>query len=113
MVCANPHCRNSADDAEGGTLRFVEMEVLPEERTIRSDSGFPICSVPGKFFWLCANCAVVLKIRRWTRAGLVFEENGESGRTDFWTVSPKIPVQRAEPGAGYPKTASKAAYLGS
>lgn len=95
MQCANPHCRRPAEDIESGTLKFVEMEVSPEERTIRSDSGFPVCSVPGRFFWLCRQCALTLKIRRWTKAGLVVEERTKDGQAQVWSTDDKFPVRRA------------------
>ena len=113
MQCSNPQCRKPAEDAENGTFRFLEMEVPPEERTIRSDYGFPVCSVPGRFFWLCARCAMALKLRRWTHAGLVVEERANGGRTLLWNAGVKFPVRRAESGSQRAKPLAKAAYLRS
>ena len=113
MQCANPHCRKAAENLDKGCLTFVEMEVPPEERTIRSDSGFPICSVPGKFFWLCAACSVTLKIRRWTRAGLVLEQIGDAKLSPAWSAPAKMPVRRAHPGHQQGELVPKTAYLGS
>lgn len=107
MQCANPHCRRPADDIESGTLAFVEMEVSPEERTTRSDSGFPVCSVQGRFFWLCSQCSLTLKIRRWTHAGLVVEERAKDGQAQVWSTDAKFPARRVpsrqEPPALLPK----------
>lgn len=73
MQCANPKCRVDAHHLENGTLRLLEMEVPPEKRTVGADSGFPVCVVPTRYFWLCAECSRFLKMRRWTSAGLVLE----------------------------------------
>ena len=73
MHCANPDCRAPAIDLSAGVLRLVELDVAPEERVIRSDAGFPVCSVPSRYFWLCPKCSTNLRVRRWTSAGLIFE----------------------------------------
>lgn len=72
MKCANPQCATSPRALTGGTLWCLEMEASPEERTLRSDGGFPTCSVPTRFFWLCRRCSEQLVIKRWTAGGLVF-----------------------------------------
>lgn len=74
MQCANPECRRDAQDLQKGTLRLLEMDVPPEKRVVRSDSGFPICMVPSRYFWLCAECSHFLKIKRWTTNGLILEQ---------------------------------------
>ncbi len=76
MQCANPRCRQSAHDLQDGTLRLVELDVAPEDRVVRSDGGFPVCAVPSRYFWLCAQCSKVLIIKRWTLAGLILEPIG-------------------------------------
>ena len=73
MHCSNPDCRNEAQDLSRGTLRLLEMEVPPEERVTRSDYGFPVVAAPAKHFWLCAACARLFRLMRWTSAGLVLE----------------------------------------
>lgn len=109
MQCANPQCRRPAEDIENGTLKFVEMEVSPEERTVRSDSGFPVCTVPGRFFWLCRQCSLALKIRRWTNAGLVVEERAKDGQAQVWSIGAKFPVRRATTRQEAPALLPKAA----
>ena len=73
MRCANPACKAPAFDLSAGVLRLVELDVPPEERVIRSDGGFPVCSVPSRYFWLCPACSSFLRISRWTPQGLAFE----------------------------------------
>ncbi len=73
MECANPECRAPAADLSTGVLRLIELDVPPDQRVIRSDGGFPVCSVPSHYFWLCSACAAHLRIKQWTRDGLTFE----------------------------------------
>ena len=73
MRCANPDCHHKAQDLCDGTLRLIELEVPPGERLLRVDGGFPVCSVPSKYFWLCADCSRILRITRWTMEGLILE----------------------------------------
>lgn len=73
MRCANPDCRLMAHDLTSGSLRLLELEVSPEKRVIRSESGFPIVCVPSRYFWLCEQCSRLLRIRRWTEEGLLLE----------------------------------------
>src|SRR3974390_737175 len=73
MQCANPKCNKSAHELTTGSLRLIELDVPPEQRVIRSDWGFPICSVPSRYFWLCEKCCQFLRIRRWTKKGVILE----------------------------------------
>jgi hypothetical protein len=73
MHCANPECGRVADDLTIGVLRLIELDVPPEQRITRSDSGFPICAVRSRYFWLCEQCCEILRIRRWTENELIFE----------------------------------------
>jgi hypothetical protein len=73
MQCANPDCRAPAIELTTGVLRLVELDVPPEERVIRSDGGFPVCSVPSRYFWLCPKCSCYLRVCRWTVEGVTFE----------------------------------------
>ena len=72
MTCANPDCPRTDHDLFQGTLWSLEREASSDERTMGSDGGFPTCSVPTRFFWLCGHCSKRLVIRRWTAEGLVF-----------------------------------------
>lgn len=73
MECANPRCRRDVHDLHGGTLRLLELDVPPEERLDGGDYGFPVCKVPSRFFWLCAACSRVLRLKGWTATGLILE----------------------------------------
>ena len=73
MQCANPDCNLIAQDLLTGTLRLLELDVPPEKRVIRSEWGFPICSVPSKYFWLCGDCSRFLRMKRWMPEGLILE----------------------------------------
>lgn len=88
MQCANPDCREPAADLSTGVLRLVELDVTPEERVIRSDGGFPVCSVPSRYFWLCPKCASYLQLRRWTPHGIILEnvETPEAGQHRYASI---------------------------
>ena len=99
MKCANPDCRVPALDLSAGVLTLLELDVPPEERVIRSDGGFPVCSVPSRYFWLCAKCSSHLRMRRWTSTGLVLEQRatgrvseGDTGLLPFAKPAPRTPL---------------------
>ncbi len=73
MQCANPKCSRVVQDLQQGTLVLLELDVPPDERIVRSDSGFPVCTVPSKYFWLCSECSRLWVMKRWTPTGLVLE----------------------------------------
>lgn len=73
MHCANPECRQVMQDLYQGTLVLLELDVPPDERIVRSESGFPVCTVPSKYFWLCPQCSSLWIMKRWTATGLVLE----------------------------------------
>jgi len=73
MQCANPDCRTPAVDLTDGVLRLIELDAPPEERVVRSDGGFPVCSVPSRYFWLCPKCSPYLRVRGWNVNGVTFE----------------------------------------
>lgn len=93
MQCANPDCNQTACDVTSGTLRLLELEVPPEQRIVRSEGGFPVCCVPSRYFWLCDHCSRFLRVRRWTKDGLVLEYrvNATGGKAR----EIKLPVARA------------------
>lgn len=96
MRCSNPKCHQNAHDLQSGTLRLLEMDLPPEERVVRSEWGFPVCSAPSRYFWLCAKCSQSLRIKRWTMAGLVLESFASEG--NLWLPAPTLsfpPVKAA------------------
>lgn len=72
MQCANPKCRQDAEDLRRGSLRLIELELPPDERVVGQDTGFPVCAAPSKYFWLCERCSRVLSVR-WTTRGVIVE----------------------------------------
>jgi hypothetical protein len=82
MNCANPDCQTPSVDLSTGVLRLLELEVPPEERVVRSDGGFPVCSVPTRYFWLCPACSSYLKVRRWTLDGVILERRTMATMSD-------------------------------
>lgn len=79
MQCVNPQCGRNAHNLHTGTLRLLELAIPPEERIVRADSGFPIVVVPSRYFWLCAQCSRIWRMKRWTPEGLLLEPNRLDG----------------------------------
>lgn len=98
MRCANPDCNQLANDLTTGSLRLLELDMPPEQRVIRSDSGFPICTAPSRYFWLCGYCSKFLKIRRWTTEGLILELKVTPHSDGGDTQEIRLPVASASPG---------------
>jgi hypothetical protein len=92
MKCANPDCRTPAVDLTDGVLRLVELDVPPEERVVRSEGGFPVCSVPSRYFWLCPKCSSHLRVRSWTPDGVTLEIT--TGDRAFQSNFPIMPGAR-------------------
>lgn len=90
MRCANPICCKDAQDVDRGSLHLLEMEVPPDERVTRAESGFPVLAAPVRFFWLCAECSRFFRLKRWTATGLILEPTSE----------PIMKAAAAEPPAG-------------
>lgn len=44
-----------------------------------SDFGFPVCTVAARYFWLCEACTRILRLARWTSAGLILEARSQVG----------------------------------
>ena len=73
MYCANPNCRVSAEEMMKGTLKLLEFETPPEERTRYSSGGFPVCSAKTRYFWLCEKCSYLFTISKWNSGGVILE----------------------------------------
>jgi hypothetical protein len=71
MRCANSQCGITARDLFEGTLWLVERHDAPLSRLRGDESGFPVCAVPSRYFWLCPECSTSMKIRGWTSAGIL------------------------------------------
>jgi hypothetical protein len=97
MHCANPACRLKSQDLRDGILRLVELDVSPEDRVLGAGTGFPICSVPTRYFWLCKACSRVLTIKRWTSTELTLEPREDTnGAPSLHPTASRKPVVRTE-----------------
>jgi hypothetical protein len=71
MRCANPECRSDLSDQSGGSFRLMELEVSEDERIETEDNGFPVRTLPTKYFWLCVECNQKFVLSHWTPSGVV------------------------------------------
>lgn len=97
MHCANPECHQESTSLQGGVLRLLEMEVAADKRVVGSDWGFPVYSVPTRFFWLCGQCSRIITIRRWTTAGVILEPITYTQSNKEHPRNAKKPVANQEP----------------
>jgi hypothetical protein len=81
--CANPNCNVLAVNLNTGILRLIELDMPPDKRVVRSDGGFPVCSVPSRYFWLCESCSSSMRIKRWTPDGLTFVQRTNGGAVEL------------------------------
>jgi hypothetical protein len=95
MKCANPSCNSTLVYLRGGVLRLLEMEVTPASRLHGHGDGFPVCRPSARYFWLCAECARVLVIKRWTTQGLLLETRPSAQRpqSEKYNVQPTPAVE--------------------
>lgn len=97
MRCANPVCSLKSQDLRDGILRLIELDVAPEDRILGAEGGFPVCSVPSRYFWLCKECSRVLIIKRWTSTELILEPREDTnGSPLFHLQGFRKPVVRTE-----------------
>lgn len=105
MRCANPRCDQTAQDLQDGILRLIELDLPPEDRLLRIDGGFPICTAPSKYFWLCTDCSKAWTIKRWTIEGLHLEPRGKTAGIDPQNQTlPQIPAKAVHSVLPWPKT---------
>jgi len=71
MHCANAECSRGLLDLPGGSVWLMQLEVPPDQSAPSDDPGFSMCTLPTKYFWLCADCSLRFVISRWTPSGLV------------------------------------------
>jgi len=71
MECANPQCSKELLYFREGRLELLELESYAEDQFRPDDGAFAIRSLPGRFFWLCGNCARAYTVKRWTPSGLI------------------------------------------
>jgi hypothetical protein len=73
MQCANPKCSKELLYLREGRLELLEMKLHFHDQVPSDDDGFPLKSLPSRFFWLCGECAKTHIMKRWTTSGLVLE----------------------------------------
>ena len=71
MQCANPKCGRDAPYLRDGSLHLLELETSASRRLEGAEGGFPIHSLPQRYFWLCAECTEVFSITKWTPSGII------------------------------------------
>ena len=79
MRCANHDCHAVADNLLMGTLALIEFETAPDDRILLAGGGFPICVTRTRYFWLCATCSRLFRIRKWNSSGLILEPRHGNG----------------------------------
>lgn len=101
MRCANPECGKIAEHLFDGTLRLIELDLPPGRRTTGEESGFPVCIVPTRYFWLCPECSNLLEIHRWTPKGIIVKPIAQSATlANAQTFSTSNPIRsRTQRGA--------------
>src|SRR5271156_308317 len=75
MQCANPKCSKELLYLREGRLELLELELHFHDQALVEDEGFPLKSLPSRFFWLCGECAKTHIMKRWTTSGLVLESH--------------------------------------
>ena len=75
MQCANPKCSRELLYLREGRLELLELESHAHDQVLADDDGFPVKSLPSRFFWLCGACTKTHIIKRWTPSGLVLESH--------------------------------------
>lgn len=96
MECANPKCKKPADNLFEGTLWLMELTATPEARITGSEEGFPICSVPSRYFWLCTQCSSRMSIIGWLQSGLILRSASSGCEEVLALNSPNPTVQRED-----------------
>jgi hypothetical protein len=71
MLCANPDCCCDTFDQPGGSLWLMELEESRDRSIESEDNGFPIRTLPLKYFWLCVECSQRFSLSQWTPEGIV------------------------------------------
>jgi len=97
MKCANPSCTNTLVYLRGGVLRLLEMESESQSRLHGHGDGFPVYRPSARYFWLCAECARVLVLKRWTAQGLILESRptNHHPQPQVYKVKPTPAVEKS------------------
>jgi hypothetical protein len=71
MQCSNPQCAKELRYLRDGRVELLELEPTSHNPEQTDGDGFPVRSLPSRFFWLCGDCAKTHIIERWRTTGLV------------------------------------------
>jgi hypothetical protein len=71
MQCANPQCSKELLYLREGRLDLLELESHADDPSRPDEGSFAMRPLPGRFFWLCGECAQTYTVKRWTISGLV------------------------------------------
>ena len=69
MQCANPRCAKELRYLREGRVDLLELEPTSHNQVQTEHDGFPVKSLPSRFFWLCGDCAKTHIIERWRSTG--------------------------------------------
>ena len=71
MQCPNPQCAKELRYLRDGRVELLELEPTSHNPEQTDGDGFPVKSLPSRFFWLCGDCAKTHVIARWRTTGPV------------------------------------------
>jgi hypothetical protein len=71
MQCSNPQCAKELRYLRDGRVELLELEPTSHYPEQTDGDGFPVKSLPSRFFWLCGDCAKTHVIARWRTTGPV------------------------------------------
>ena len=72
---ANPQCSKELLYLREGRLELLELESHSRDQVLADDDGFPMKSLPSRFFWPCGECTKTHIIKRWTTSSLVLDSH--------------------------------------
>jgi hypothetical protein len=75
MRCVNQECSCGLLDVPGGSVWLMQLEGSRDQPAEGDDNGFSVCTLPTKYFWLCADCSCRFVLSRWTPSGVVLAKN--------------------------------------
>lgn len=100
MRCINPACDRETSYLRDGSLYLLEFERLAGSLFESEGSGFPMRSLPQKFFWLCADCTGIFTATQWTSSGVRLRLRGkrtEASIDGAQLQQAKLATRRAAP----------------
>jgi hypothetical protein len=111
MQCINPACDRETSYLRNGSLYLLELETLADSLFESENSGFPMRSLPQKFFWLCADCASIFTATQWTSSGVRLRRRARGTRASKDSAQlqqVKLAAHRAAPAGLQPNQVKSA-----